>query len=142
MFDIGFGKLALIAVVALLVLGPERLPRVARTAGALIRRARNSWASVRSEIERELATDDIKRSIREAAEAVDIRADVNAAANSIHDAVRKPMADKPPAHSSAPVETELASESESMKATSDSAAEPTEPASSPSDPDSSPHERS
>ena len=53
MFDIGFGKLALIAVVALLVLGPERLPRVARTAGALIRRARNSWASVRAEIERE-----------------------------------------------------------------------------------------
>lgn len=97
MFDIGFGKLALIAVVALLVLGPERLPRVARTAGALIRRARNSWASVRSEIERELATDDIKRSIREAAEAVDIRADVNSAANSIHDSMRKPMKGAPAA---------------------------------------------
>ena len=97
MFDIGFGKLALIAVVALLVLGPERLPRVARTAGALVRRARNSWASVRAEIERELATDDLKRSIREAADAVDIRADVNAAANTIHDNMRKPMADARPA---------------------------------------------
>ena len=142
MFDIGFGKLALIAVVALLVLGPERLPRVARTAGALIRRARNSWASVRSEIERELATDDIKRSIREAAEAVDIRADVNAAANSIHDAVRKPMADAPPVQSPAPVETEIASELESIKSTSGSAAEPIEPPPSPSDSGSSPHERS
>ena len=96
MFDIGFGKLALIAVVALLVLGPERLPRVARTAGALIRRARNSWASVRAEIEREIATDDLKRSIREVADAVDIRADVNAAANSIHEGVRKPMTDAKP----------------------------------------------
>lgn len=89
MFDIGFGKLALIAVVALIVLGPERLPRVARTAGALVRRARNSWASVRAEIERELATDELKRSIREAAEAVDIRGDVNAMAGSI-DGTRAP----------------------------------------------------
>ena len=55
MFELSFGKMALIAVVALLVLGPERLPAAARTAGALLRRARNSWQSVRSEIERELA---------------------------------------------------------------------------------------
>jgi sec-independent protein translocase protein TatB len=42
MFDIGMGEIGLIAVVGLLVLGPERLPRVARTAGALLRKARNS----------------------------------------------------------------------------------------------------
>ena len=48
MFDIGFSEIGLIAVVALLVLGPERLPRVARTVGALMRRARNSWQDVRS----------------------------------------------------------------------------------------------
>lgn len=141
MFDIGFGKLALIAVVALLVLGPERLPRVARTAGALIRRARNSWASVRSEIERELATDDIKRSIREAAEAVDIRADVSAAANSIHDAVRKPMADAAPPRQSAPVETEGESRSESVAPAPGKVAETDEPARPTSHPDSGPHER-
>ena len=141
MFDIGFGKLALIAVVALLVLGPERLPRVARTAGALVRRARNSWASVRAEIERELATDDIKRSIREAVEAVDIRADVNAAANSIHDAVRKPMADTPPSQPSATVETDVPSELESMAAATYPAREAVEPAMPTSDADLSPHER-
>lgn len=91
MFDIGFGKLALIAVVALIVLGPERLPRVARTAGALLRRARNSWASVRTEIERELATDELKRNIRDAANAMDIRGDVNAMQDAI-DGRSKPAA--------------------------------------------------
>lgn len=133
MFDIGFGKLALIAVVALLVLGPERLPRVARTAGALIRRARNSWASVRSEIERELATDELKRSIREAAEAVDIRADVNAAANSIHDSIRKPMAD---VESMADVKVPPTDEATTVDA------QPSHSAAEPPSPQTEPHERS
>lgn len=130
MFDIGFGKLALIAVVALLVLGPERLPRVARTAGALVRRARNSWASVRAEIERELATDELKRSIREAADAVDIRADVNAAANTIHDSMRKPMAGEKPA-----------AESDSVATTAD-IAESFAPETKSVPPSTDPHERS
>jgi Tat protein translocase TatB subunit len=63
MFDVGFSEIALVAVVALLVLGPERLPKVARTVGALVRRARSSWQGVRSEIERELAAEDLKRTI-------------------------------------------------------------------------------
>ena len=50
MFDIGMGELGLIAIVGLLVLGPERLPRVARTTGVLLRKARQSWASVRADI--------------------------------------------------------------------------------------------
>jgi len=80
MFELSFGKMALIAIVALLVLGPERLPGAARTVGALLRRARNSWQSVRSEIERELAAEDIKRSIHDTARSVDIREDVRNAA--------------------------------------------------------------
>ena len=79
MFELSFGKMALIAVVALLVLGPERLPAAARTVGALLRRARTSWHSVRSEIERELAAEDIKRSIHDTARSVDIRDDVHSA---------------------------------------------------------------
>ena len=43
MFDIGFGELLLIAVVALVVLGPERLPKAARFAGLWVRRARAQW---------------------------------------------------------------------------------------------------
>jgi sec-independent protein translocase protein TatB len=65
MFDVGFGELVLIAVVALLVLGPERMPAAARTVGALLRRARQSWNSVREEVERELQAEDLKRQLRE-----------------------------------------------------------------------------
>ena len=88
MFDVGFSEIALVAVVALLVLGPERLPRVARTAGALVRRARSSWQNVRSEIERELAAEDLKKSVDEVRRAADVRADMKAAKDDVEAAVR------------------------------------------------------
>jgi sec-independent protein translocase protein TatB len=97
MFDIGTGELALIAVVALLVLGPERLPSAARTAGALIRRARASWQNVRVEIERELAAEELRNSIKRGASELDPRADISAA---LRDAVHGPPdPQKPPAPS-------------------------------------------
>jgi sec-independent protein translocase protein TatB len=97
MFEVGFGEIALIAVVALLVLGPERLPGVARTVGALVRRARASWQSVRSEIERELAAEDIKKNLDEARRAAaDVRGDVQSAASDIEKASTMP----PPGSSS------------------------------------------
>ena len=84
MFEVGFGEIALIAVVALLVLGPERLPGVARTVGALVRRARASWQNVKGEIERELAAEDMKKNLDEARRAAaDLRGEVNAAASDI-----------------------------------------------------------
>ena len=84
MFEVGFGEIALIAVVALLVLGPERLPGVARTMGALVRRARASWQSVKGEIERELAAEDIKKNLDEARRAAaDVRGEVQSAATDI-----------------------------------------------------------
>lgn len=70
MFDVGFPELLVIAVVALLVLGPERLPRAARFAGLWVRRARAQWHSVRSELEQELAAEDLRRSLDEANAAV------------------------------------------------------------------------
>lgn len=80
MFDIGFSELLVIAVVALLVLGPERLPKAARFAGLWVRRARAQWYSVRSELERELASDELKRSLRETETQMrDIDASVRAA---------------------------------------------------------------
>jgi sec-independent protein translocase protein TatB len=79
MFDIGMGEVGLIAVVALLVLGPERLPGAARTAGALLRRARQSWQNVQQEIERELAAEELKRNLRKTADAADPSAAVDAA---------------------------------------------------------------
>jgi len=62
-FDIGFGELLLIAVVALVVLGPERLPKAARFAGLWVRRARNQWDSVKQELERELHAEELKRNL-------------------------------------------------------------------------------
>ncbi len=66
MFDLGFSELLIIAVVALIVLGPERLPKATRLAGLWVRRARNQWASVKDELERDLASEDLKRSMNEA----------------------------------------------------------------------------
>lgn len=96
MFDIGFSEIALIAVVALLVLGPERLPKVARTAGALVRRARSSWHNVRSEIERELAAEDLRKTIHDTHRAADVRADIRAAAADIESSVRTATTPRPP----------------------------------------------
>lgn len=80
MFDIGFSELFLIAIVALVVLGPERLPKAARFAGLWVRRARAQWYSVRSELERELATEELQRTLRDTRKAVtDIGEDMRAA---------------------------------------------------------------
>lgn len=80
MFDIGFSELLVIGVVALIVLGPERLPKAARFAGLWVRRARAQWASVKGELERELASDELKRSLHDTEAAMrDIDASVRAA---------------------------------------------------------------
>ena len=70
MFDIGFSELLVIAVVALIVLGPERLPKAARFAGRWVRRARAQWYSVKDELERELASEELKRNLRDAQDAL------------------------------------------------------------------------
>lgn len=67
MIEISLGKLLLLALIALIVLGPEKLPHAARTAGALVRRLRSGWESVRAEVERELEIEELKRTAREAA---------------------------------------------------------------------------
>lgn len=66
MFEIGFWELMLVGVIALLVLGPERLPSAARTAGLWVSRARRALISLRSEIEREVDLSELKRMEREA----------------------------------------------------------------------------
>jgi len=66
MFGISSGELFFIAIIALIVLGPERLPKVARLAGMWVRRARNQWHSVKDELERELAAEELKRSLHDA----------------------------------------------------------------------------
>ncbi len=84
MFDIGFSELLMIAVVALLVLGPERLPKAARFAGLWVRKARAQWYSVKTEFEREMAADELTRSL--AAPVADLRREMDAAGKALKDA--------------------------------------------------------
>jgi len=68
MFDIGALELVVIGVVALIVLGPERLPKVARTAGFWLGRARRAFLSVKEEIDREMKAQELKEILRKQAE--------------------------------------------------------------------------
>ena len=63
MFDVGFWEIIFIAVIALLVVGPERLPRIARTAGLWIGKMRGFVSSVKADIDRELATEELKKTL-------------------------------------------------------------------------------
>jgi sec-independent protein translocase protein TatB len=63
MFDIGFTELLLIAVVALVVLGPDRLPGAVRTAGLWIGRIKRSFSAIKAEVEREIGADEIRRQL-------------------------------------------------------------------------------
>jgi len=61
MFDLGFSELMVIALVALIVIGPERLPRVARTLGHLAGRLQRYVADVKADISREVELDELKK---------------------------------------------------------------------------------
>ena len=61
MIDIGLSKLALIGAVALIVIGPEKLPRVARTVGTLLGKAQRYVADVKSEVNRSMELDELKK---------------------------------------------------------------------------------
>jgi sec-independent protein translocase protein TatB len=61
MFDIGFWEIIFIMVITLLVIGPERLPRVARTAGLWLGKMRGFVASVKADIDQELAGEELKK---------------------------------------------------------------------------------
>ncbi len=61
MIDLGIAKMALIGVVALIVIGPEKLPRVARTVGALLGKAQRYVSDVKAEVSRSIELDELKK---------------------------------------------------------------------------------
>ena len=63
MFEIGFPELVLIAVVGLLVIGPDRLPEALRTLGLWLGRMRRSFVAVKAEIEKEIGKDEVRRQL-------------------------------------------------------------------------------
>ena len=66
MFDIGFPELLIVALVLLLVVGPERLPEVLRTVGRVAGSARRSFDTLKAELEREVGADDLRRELHNA----------------------------------------------------------------------------
>lgn len=65
MFDISFGEIALVGIVALLVVGPKKLPELARTAGKWIGKTRRMIESVKADIDREFKTDELRKLLTE-----------------------------------------------------------------------------
>lgn len=63
MFDIGFTELLLVGLVALMVLGPERLPGAVRTTGLWVGRLKRSFSNIKAEVEREIGADEIRRQL-------------------------------------------------------------------------------
>lgn len=84
MFDFGFSEMLVVGIVALVVLGPERLPVVARTAGEWIGKAQRFVAQVKSDIDRETELSELKK-IQEEAQAIanDVKSEVESAATDI-----------------------------------------------------------
>lgn len=79
MYDIGFSELVVIGIVALVVIGPERLPKVARTLGHLLGRAQRYVNDVKSDINREIQLDELKK----------LQTQVTESARSLEDSVRQ-----------------------------------------------------
>ena len=90
MFDVGFSELIVIALVALIVIGPERLPRVARTVGALLGRAQRYVNDVKADIQREVELEELKniRSTFEDA-AKSVGDSINQVGGELNDAAKK-----------------------------------------------------
>lgn len=105
MFDIGFWELSVIAVIGLIVLGPERLPVVARTLGGLVGRAKGYVRGLTSELEREVNVDDIRSEVRQAREKIE--SDTQSTMSSLRDPLTT-EASKPdsPSESSSQTPTE------------------------------------
>jgi sec-independent protein translocase protein TatB len=100
MFDIGFWELTLIGVVALIVIGPERLPKVARTVGLWVGRMRGFVLSVKADVDRELRAEELKRVMEQQAKSAGLHEIVEETQEAL-DELEKPdylvKADKPAA---------------------------------------------
>lgn len=86
MFDIGFAELVLIGVVALLVIGPERLPGAVRTASLWISRIRRGFNEIKMEVQQELHNDQVMQELKQAGE--QIMADTRAISQDLSDSAR------------------------------------------------------
>jgi sec-independent protein translocase protein TatB len=113
MFDIGFSELLVIAVVALLVIGPEKLPKVARTAGVMFGRLQRYVNDVKADIQREVELDELKKlrsQFEDAAKSVEQSVnEVDREVRAVGDDLNRSIGDPAAAIGAAPSETGFAS---------------------------------
>lgn len=138
MFDIGFSELIVIAVVALIVIGPERLPKVARTAGHLLGRLQRYVNDVKSDINREMQLDELKKlqaQVEESARSIerDVGKELQSAETSLNQAAQgltdaapspadaSPAVAAPPSAEAPPVAAAPASAASTAQASGDGA---------------------
>ncbi len=98
MFDLGLTELMVVGVVALVVIGPERLPKVARTAGLLLGRLQRYVSDVKSDINREIQLDELKNMQKQMTEQVtnlqaSVTHEMREVESSVNKAVEPPAAD-------------------------------------------------
>jgi sec-independent protein translocase protein TatB len=115
MFDIGFSELMVIGVVALIVIGPEKLPRMARTVGHLAGRLQRYVSDVKADINREIELDELRKmrdSMQQAASSFEsnvqtelskTETELNQSVEELNKAVETPAAVEAPAAAEAPV---------------------------------------
>jgi len=104
MFDVAFSELVVIGIVALIVIGPEKLPKVARTLGLLAGRVQRYVASVKSDIEREIQFEDLKKiqeDIRQESQHAynalnQIQSDTNKSIQEVHQSIAGGLTSNPP----------------------------------------------
>ena len=92
MFDVSFSELLVIGVVGLLVIGPERLPEVARTVGKYVGRMRRFVSKVRDDIDREIRQEELRDSLKREADLDGIKSIINDSRYTIEDEVKQTKA--------------------------------------------------
>jgi sec-independent protein translocase protein TatB len=107
MFDIGFSELLVIGVVALIVIGPQKLPRVARTVGILMGRLQRYVSDVKADINREMEIDELRKmrdSMQKAASDMQstVDAELNKTADDLNKAVEGTKVETPAAEAQKP----------------------------------------
>jgi sec-independent protein translocase protein TatB len=100
MFDIGFSELMVIGLVALIVIGPEKLPRMARTVGHLAGRLQRYVSDVKADINREIELDELRKmrdSMQQAASEMEssVNTELHKTETELNDAVKSAAADAP-----------------------------------------------
>ncbi len=101
MFDfLGGGELLLIALIGLLVIGPDKLPETLRTIGLWLGRLRRSFTSVKNEIEKEIGMDEVRRQLHNEAIMAEMKRIEDDVKNTVNDAARSAQNEQPPAEAS------------------------------------------